>query len=233
MRLASILLTCLGLSVALQAVQLQDIAVTTLVSDYDTGIAPALQIQSDKAGTYVNSRTLQSMIYKAGSWEIDSYNVRNATRQVYVAFTQPIAGTGPGGGAPIAPATGNYLAHVTTECFNYNTNPLSLTAGQSISCPMAVRFDAGGKTYAVHMNPQNPNWAGTNPVTIACIFPTSGSNLCSQWRITPSTSVVNPDGSVTYRSVGQLDIVGTKKGATTFTKQGQFYFSFVILMTNP
>ena len=35
------------------------------------------------------------------------------------------------------------------------------------------------------------------------------------------------------RSVGQLDVVGSSKGARPYTKQGQFYFSFLILATNP
>jgi hypothetical protein len=108
-----------------------------------------------------------------------------------------------------------------------------MAPGTTISCPMSVRFDSGGKSYAIHMNPQNPTWTGTNPVNMSCIFPTSGANPCKQWKITPSTSVVNPDGTVTYRSAGQLDLVGTKRGSTTYSKQGQFYFSFLILVTNP
>jgi len=210
-----------------------DLPVTTIVSDYDSGIGPALQIQSDQGGAYKNSKTLQSMMYGAGSWEIDAYNVRNGTRGVYVAFSQPIAGTGPGGGAPIAPPSGIYVSHVTTECYRYNNNPATMAPGATISCPMAVRFDTGGKTYTIHMNPQNATWAGTNPVNMTCIFPTSGSGACKQWKITPSGSVVNPDGTVTTRSVGQLDVVGSSKGQTTYTRQGQFYFSFLILATNP
>lgn len=230
----SALAICIAASlVTLVQARAADIAVTTLVSDYDSGIGPALQIQSDLGGAYKNSKTLQSMMYGAGSWELDAYNVRNATRGVYIAFTQPIAGSGPNGGAPISPATAIYKAHVTTECFNYGTNPLTMAPGSSISCPMSLRFDTGGKTYAIHMNPQNPNWVGTNPAAITCIFPTTGSAPCAQWRITPSASVTNPDGSITWRNAGQLDIVGSSKGKTTYTKQGQFYFSFVILMTNP
>lgn len=210
-----------------------DFPVTTIVNDFDSGIAPALQIQSDQGGAYKNAKNLQSMMYGAGSWELDAYNVRNATRGVYIAFTKPIAGTGPNGGAPVAPASAVYLAHVTTECFHYNTNPTTMAPGTSISCPLAVRFDAGGKSYAIHMNPQNATWAGTNPATITCIFPSSGTGACTQWKITPSANVTNPDGSITWRNIGQLDVVGSSKGQTTYTKQGQFYFSFLILATNP
>jgi len=96
-----------------------------------------------------------------------------------------------------------------------------------------MHFDASGQEYMVHMNPVNSPWQGTDPVTITCIFPTSGTSPCSQWRITPSGSVVNADGSVTYRNVGALDLVGSSKGQTTHTRQGLFYFSFLILMTNP
>lgn len=231
--LISVFTAALSLSLVVIAAPPTSVAVRTIISDYDTGIGRSLQIQSDAAGAYVNSRTLESLMYSTGSWELDAYNVRNATRRVYLAFTQPIDGTGPNGGAPVAPATGLYLAHVTTECFRYNTYPLAMAPGTSASCPMALRFDAGGMKYAIHMNPQNPLWAGTNPVTMSCIFPSSGSGPCAQWRITPSSSVMNPDGSVTHRNAGQLDLVTSGRGGDTYARQGQFYFSFVILITNP
>jgi len=234
-RFAAGLSFCLALSALAvpQAGPSSDTPVTTIVSDYDSGIGPALQIQSDQLGAYVNSKAVASLMHSVGSWELDSYYVRNATRAVYLSFSQAIAGSGPNGGAPVAVPTGYYKAQVSTECFHYNTNPTTMAPGSTISCPMSVRFDAGGKTYTVHMNPRNANWAGTNPVTMSCIFPTSGTNPCSQWRITPSSSVVNPDGSVTIRSIGQLDLVGTSKGSDTYTKQGQFSFSFSILVTKP
>ena len=194
------------------------IPVTTIISDYDSGIAPALQIQSDQLGAYKNGKNLQSYMYTVGSWEVDAYNVRGATRTVYLGFTKPVPDSGPNGGPPVAVPSGTYKAHVTTECFHYGTNPTTMAPGSTISCPMSVRFDSGGQTYTIHMNPQNANWTGTNPVTITCIFPTSGTNPCKQWKITPSASVVNPDGSVTYQSVGQLDLVGSSNGERDATR---------------
>jgi hypothetical protein len=207
--------------------------VTTIISDYDSGIAPALQIQSDQLGAYKNAKNLQSYVYSFGSWEIDAYNVRNATRTVYLGFTQPIAGTGPDGGPPVAPPSGFYKAHLTTECYHYGTNPTTMAPGSTISCPMNGGFEYGGKAYTIRMNPLDAMSIGTDPVKITCIFPSMGTNPCSQWRITPGSSVANPDGTVIYRSVGQLDVRVTSRGQTTFIRQGQFYFSFLILVTNP
>ena len=131
-----------------------DTPVTSIVSDYDSGVAPALQIQSDKLGAYTNSRTLTSIITNFGTWALDSFNPKGATRAVSLQFSQPIAGTGPNGGIPVAPASGDYRAFLYTSCNhpNYAGSLWTLPPGQTMPCPMAVRFEADGKTYVLHMN---------------------------------------------------------------------------------
>ena len=175
-----------------------DVPVTSLVSDYDTGIAPALQIQSDQAGSYQNGSKLTSVVQSEGTWVLDSYNPAKATRKVYLGFNKPIAGTGPGGGAPVAPPSGLYLARVMANCFADGLSMLTLAPGATINCPFHVHFDAGGSTYDIDMNPNNANGAGTDDAVVTCIFPTSSAGPCSEWRITPSGSVINPDDTVTY-----------------------------------
>ena len=212
-----------------------DTPVTSIISDYDSGVAPALQIQSDKLGAYTNSKTLRSVITASGIWAIDSFYVRYATRTICLAFSQPIAGTGPNGGSPVAPPSSCYLARISTECDNYNNNPLTLPAGQTMTCPMNVHFAAGGKTYDLHMNPiaTVANFSETNPVTMTCIFPASGTAPCSQWLIRPSGTYAAPDGTMQFRNVANLSQEVIVKGTTTYIKQGDFYFSFAIVVTNP
>lgn len=176
-----------------------------------------------------------STITAAGIWAVDSFYIRNATRTVCLAFTQPIAGSGPNGGAPVAPASGCYLARISTECDNYNNNPLTLPPGQSMTCPMNVHFAAGGKTYDLHMNPiaKVADFSETNPATISCLFPASGAGPCSQWLIRPSAAYTAPDGTAQLRNVANLSQEIIVKSATTYVKQGDFYVSFSIIVTNP
>src|SRR5262245_10054319 len=97
----AVLLTCAsGLVVAQN--KNSDVPVTTIVSDYDSGIGPSLEIQSDQLGAYTYSSG--SSISSAGVW----YLALNDTRTVVLRFTNPIAGSGPNGGDPVAPPSGNY-----------------------------------------------------------------------------------------------------------------------------
>ena len=100
-------------------------------------------------------------------------------------------------------------------------------------CPMNVHFDYGGKTYDWHMAAQNVNFPETDSVNITCIFPTSGTNPCSQCRIWPSRADVLPDGTTRLRNVANLSYETTSKGKTTYVKQGDFYVSLSIIVTKP
>lgn len=209
--------------------------VTTIVSDYDSGIAPALQIQSDQLGAYTESSTLQSHIAQNGVWYLDSLNPKNATRKVTLQFTQPIPGSGPNGGDPVHPGSGQYRVFAYTSCnhANYQTSLLTLPAGQTMPCPLTMQFDANGRRYFLHMNDRNVSFPQTDHVDITCIFPTSGTSPCSQWTIRPSGTAIAPDGSTIYRNVASLAYSVTAKGQTVWVKQGDFYMSFLIVATNP
>ena len=235
--MAVALLICAGLSVAPQAQNpgSSDTPVTSIISDYDSGVAPALQIQSDKLGAYTNSKTLTSVIGSNGVWYLDSLNPKGATRTVSLQFTQPITGTGPNGGPPVAPASGYYKVFMYTSCNhpNYLSSLLTLPAGQTMPCPMAAQFDAGGTRYYLHMNDRAVDFPQTNHVNITCIYPTSGTSACSQWLIRPSASYVAPDGTTQLRNVANLSYAKNVKGQTIWVKQGDFYISFSIIVTNP
>ena len=206
------------------------VPVTTIISDYDTGIATSLQLRSDSGGWYQQSATLDSFIFKGGntdgSFQLDAYYVSQATRTIYLGFDYPVPGSGT---SPVP--SGFYKAIVTSECWRYGNSLWTLGPGATMQCPLAARFDYGGKSYHVHMNDRN--WSETSPATVTCIFPTSGTQACAQWRITPSRVETNPDGSVTYRNVAALHEEVVSRGKTTLVNRGDFYFSFVLLITNP
>ena len=211
--------------------------VTSIVSDYDSGIAPALQIQSDKLGAYTDGTSVGSTITTNNGltvWGADSYYVRHATRTFFLSFAQAIPSTGPNGGAPVSPPSGFYKARIGSECDNYNNSMWTLPPGQTMPCPMNVHFDYGGKTYDLHMSDRNVNFPETNHINITCIYPTTGTNPCSQWRLWPSATYVAPDGTTQYRNVANLSYEVTARGGKiSYVKQGDFYISFSIIVTNP
>ncbi len=233
-RLLSVaLLTCLG-SFLVGLVALAgpgDVAVTSFVSDYDSGIAPALQIQSDKLGAYTNSKTLTSVIQSVGSWLLNVSDARNTTRTLYLGFNQPIAASGPNGGDPVAVPSGHYKARIISKCNVYNNNMFTLPGGATMTCPLHATFDYAGASYGVRMNPSYD--VGTNPVNITCIFPSTPGAACSQWKIWPSGTYITAGGTLAAGNVGRLSRVTTSKGQTVEINQGDFYFSFLIIVMRP
>jgi len=91
--------------------QTSDVAVTTTIKDYldivdssGAGQRIQMQIRSDNAGAYKNSKTLQSIIQGAsGDWVLDANYSNSSTRSVFIDFTKPVVGSGPNGAAPLPP----------------------------------------------------------------------------------------------------------------------------------
>lgn len=205
-----------------------DVPVTATIADSDTAIAPALQIRSDNLGAYLNASTLTSVIQGIGAWVLDSYNPRNSTRRAFLEFSQPIAGSGPNGGNPVAVPSATYKVRMISKCNLLGTSFLTLAPGASMPCPLHVKFDYNGSSYAVQMNPgANPdgNAPETQYATITCVVPSSGAGPCTQWTITPS--------GAGNRNVAKLFKYVTSKGTTTAVNQGNFHFSFRIGVTRP
>lgn len=206
-----------------------DTPVTTTVADADLTIAPELQIRSDGLGAYVNSSKLSSVIQGSGAWVLDSYYPHNATRKIFLEFSLPIAGSGPGGGAPVAVPSGLYKVRAISRCNLLGTSFLTLAPGASMPCPLHVAFDYNGVSYAVQMNP-GPSGVDpapeTNYATITCVTPSSGSGPCTAWTITPS-------GAGGQNVARLIKYVVVSKNTTRPVNQGDFYFSFRIGVTNP
>ena len=148
---------------------------TSIVLDYAADIAPRLHVQSDGAGSYLNSSNLASQIQPVGDWEVDAKTPKNATRQIYLDFSQPVPGSAPNGQDPIGPPSGNYAFRIIAKCSLYGTNLLNFPAGATKTCPLHIGFDYNGATWALQMDPlhaANGPFPETNWATVKCIFPT-------------------------------------------------------------
>jgi hypothetical protein len=163
---------------------------------------------------------------------LDSYNPRNATRQVALDFGLPIGGSGPNGGDPVAVPTDLYKVRIIARCNLYGTTMQGLAPGATMTCPLHVRFDHGGSSYALQMNPlggdPDGTYAETEPASITCVDPMRGTGPCVGWRITPSGTYGG-----TSANVAKLLRYTTVKGETTALDQGNFHVSFAITVTNP
>jgi hypothetical protein len=131
----------------------QAVPVLTAIEDTEEAIAPTLQIRSDGGGFYSNSKVLQSIIQAGGDWELDT-NLSGSIRGLTVDFGQPVPGSGPGGGAPIAPVNGIYHARLISKCHLYGNDLLVLTGGQTVDCPLTTSFAVDGASYRIQMNPR-------------------------------------------------------------------------------
>lgn len=222
----ALLITALAASGA--SAQNGDVPVTSAIADADTAIASSLQIRSDGGGSYVHRpRYLSSVIQSVGDWELDlGIYTRLSGRKVYLEFSQPIAGTGPGGGEPAAPPSQQYVGRLISKCWSYSTNMFLIPAGQQVTCPTIVRFnDYNGNQYRIYMN--RSTFADTDDVNVACLGSGTNGN-CNRWTVTPAGTYAGADGLPLRASVGKLVKLVSKKGATTEVPQGNFSFSFSI-----
>ena len=130
---------------------------------------------------------LKSRGSATGSW--NSRSPKGATRRIYVDFSQPIAGSAPGGANPTAPPSAMYKFRALAQCSIYGNSLLDFAAGEQKTCPLRIGFTYNGSQWALVMNPYasvNGPFPETNYATVTCIFPATGSSPCSQWKFTPS-----------------------------------------------
>jgi hypothetical protein len=208
----------------------KSVSVNSIVLDYAADIAPSLNVQSDGQGTYVPASSLVSQIQAIGDWELDARNPKNATRKIYVDFSQPIAGSAPGGGNPTSPPSGTYTFRAIAKCTLYGNSLFGFTVGATKTCPLHVGVDYGGSAWAFVMDPYtaaNGPFPETNYATVTCIYPASGTSACSQWKFTPSGTYIAADGSMKYRNVAKLLENPTSNNPID---HGDFYVSFEILI---
>jgi len=206
-----------GLSVQLMARKpVSSTPVTSTIVDN-----ASYQIGSDGLGPYKNGSSVRSLILANGDYQLGGFYVSGATRMVYLNFNNPIAGTGPGGGAPVAPPGGLYNVNIASDCALIGLSYLKVAPGSTIQCGMNVHFAYGGQTYDLHQAPQL--FPETNRVNITCTSAVGAP--CSAWTVQPSAA--------SGYDVANLSIEQTVKGKLTYVKQGDFLVSFLIYITNP
>src|SRR5437867_10383891 len=136
-----------------------DTPVTTTCDGLGVDTSPTLRVQSDQLGAYTNSRSLQSIIQGIGDWELDMLNFNSSPqRKLLVDLRDPVPGSGPGGGAPIAPFAYQLVrGRLISKCSEFGHDFRTILPGDGpITCPLAIAFDdAAGVRYRLAMNPNN------------------------------------------------------------------------------
>jgi hypothetical protein len=240
------LLTCLGLLTTVVKMQTSDLPVTTTVKDYldvvdSSGSSQRLlmQIRSDNAGAYQNSKSVQSIIQAtAGDWVLDTNYSKVSTRSVFLDFSKPVVGSGPNGGAPAPPFNAALVKpRIISKCHEYGNRMFTIPYAVTVNCPFAITFSYGSGSYRIQMTPDNRTvyaYPETDFVNITCAG-VNASLQCNSWKIEPNGAkggCVTADCSV-RQNVGKLVKLVTSKGQTTEVNQGDFYIAFSIGLTHP
>jgi hypothetical protein len=206
-----------------------DTPVTTTIDGLGVDTTPTLRIQSDQAGSYRNSSSLSSILQAAlGDWELDMINFTSSPqRKALIDLRDPVPGSGPNGGAPIAPFAYQLVrARFITKCSQNGIDMRMMQPNNLYPCPMAVAFDdASGVRYRLAENPNN--FIETNWVQVTCVAKDANAK-CNQWKIEPSAIQMNGE----QKNVAKLLKVATKPRETD-QDMGDFYLSFTMHLTNP
>lgn len=204
-----------------------DTPVTATIDGLGVDTLPTLRLQSDQAGSYRNSNSLQSIIQGIGDWELDMLNFNSSPqRKVLIDFRDPVPGSGPNGGAPTAPFAYQLVrARFIAKCTEFGGNMTTIPSGSTIYCPLALSFDdPGGVRYRIAMN--SNNFPEVNLVQVTCLA--SANSKCTQWRIEPSATQMNGE----RKNVAKLLKVATARKQVD-QDMGDFYLSFTINLTSP
>jgi hypothetical protein len=206
-----------------------DTPVTTTIDGLGVDTLPTLRIQSDQLGGYRNSSSLVSILQATlGDWELDMLNVNSSPqRKVLIDLRDPVPGSGPNGGPPIAPFTYQSVrARFIAKCSQYGVDMRTIAGGATTYCPLAIGFDdATGVRYRLTMHANN--FPEVNLMQVTCVA-TDTAGKCNQWKMEPS--VTQLDGQ--QKNVTKLLKVATKPNQLD-QDIGDFYMSFTIHITNP
>jgi hypothetical protein len=210
--------------------------VTSIIDGNGVNTFPTLRIQSDLGGAYQNltsknSTSLLSVIQGIGDWVLDMLNYDSSPqRRVLVDLRDPVTGSGPNGGAPVAPFAYQIVrARFIANCSNNGSTMQSMQPNNIYPCPLVLGFDdASGVRYRLVQNPGNPgNYLETNWVQVTCVA-TDANAKCNQWKLEPSVTQLNGE----RKNVAKLLKVATKPNQSD-QDMGDFYLSFTIHLTNP
>ena len=206
-----------------------DTAVTSTIDGLGVDTLPTMRIQSDQLGAYRNSSSLSSILQASlGDWVLDTLNFNSSPqRKVLIDLRDPVPGSGPNGGSPIAPfAYQSVRARFIAQCSVYGTDMRTMSGGATVYCPLVIGFDdASGVRYRLTMRADN--FPEVNLVQVTCVT-TDTAGKCNQWKMEPSVTQLNGE----TKNVTKLLKVATKPNQAD-QDMGDFYMSFTIHLTNP
>jgi len=206
-----------------------DAPVTTTIDGLGIDTLPTLRIQSDQLGAYRNSSSLKSILQAwLGDWELDMLNYNSSPqRNVLIDLRDPVPGSGPNGGAPVAPfAYQSVRARFIAKCSQYGVDMRNMLPNNFYPCPLAIGFDdQTGVRYRLTMHANN--FPKVNLMQVTCVT-TEAAGKCNQWKMEPS--VTQLDGE--RKNVTKLLKVAAKPNQPD-QDMGDFYMSFAIHLTNP
>jgi len=158
------------------------VAVATTLADNLNGYG--LRVRSDGAGSYANTKQIQSLIQgTTGDWTLTTYTTTprgfvGSNRTVFFDLTEPVAPGNP----PPPFQTASVQAHLIAKCHLVGVGMTSMAAGTTVACPGVFRFQApNGLWYRLGFQPEN--YPEVNRMNVTCLSADSGG--CEQWTVTP------------------------------------------------
>jgi hypothetical protein len=202
------------------------IPVTTIISDIDANGLSAT-IASD-GGSYVQGANgvaswLTSNGYNGiafGDWQFGVYDSPSRRVNESILAEDAVQPGDPNYTAPANPpfGFGTQLtkAHVEVKCTLVNRSMLTMTPGQTFTCPLPNRFDVNGQDYRLDAAYSWSNLPETTDVQVRCN--TADSTGCNDWFIDP---------------IGLGQAVSRLVPYGTSINDGDFYMRFHIHVTRP
>lgn len=201
------------------------IPVTTYINEVDANGLPST-ISSDGQGGYVNN------VDGVGSWLTDNgYNrvdwdwqfgvYGSPSRRVNesILLEDAVQPGDPHYTAPASPPFGfgtqTLEAHIEVKCTLVGVNMLTMTPGQTRTCPLINKFKVNGQDYWLSPSLSFTGYAETTDVQVRCN--TADSNGCNDWFIDPP---------------GLGEAVGRLAQGSELN-YGDFYMRFHIHITRP
>ena len=194
----------------------RDVPATSTIADVDLVSGTVYRIGSDNLGSYQNGvDSVVSIVQGIGNWELDTKG--SALRKVRIDLGDQVIGSGPAPPFQSAVVPVRFLSQCSTSIF-------TLTAGQTIPCPLVISIVYNGSTYSLRS--ALPTAPGTDPVLWTCNAVTSGK--CTSFEM--KASVVQADGQLKNKML--LLKIPTKQ-KDPVQPLAQYYMSFDVVVTTP
>jgi hypothetical protein len=169
-----------------------------------------------------------------GDWQFGTLD--STTRKVTFSFTSPIALADGGTAVPNPPfSIGNVTAHIEDKCTILTYSMISMSTGDTMPCPVAIRFyTSDGGDWSISIAPNWTSLAETTFVQVTCN--SVDSSGCNDWFIDPIPANMGGDplgavGRLTYNGCSSCKGRGGKTSASE--NRGDFHFRFHFHITRP